>query len=85
MQLLMLHISNNVLLNAFVVVANVCIKKRRRKKGKAIPVTGRRGPYSSKTMRLPRSVDNRITHGGGCQSYTPAAFTPRKIPGTHLC
>jgi hypothetical protein len=32
--------------------------------GKAIPVTGRGGPYGSETSRLPHLLDNRRTDGG---------------------
>jgi hypothetical protein len=34
------------------------------KKGKAIPVTGRGGPYVCETSRLPHFVDSRLTDGG---------------------
>jgi hypothetical protein len=34
------------------------------KKGKAIAVTGRGGPYGSVTSRLPHFLDNRLTDGG---------------------
>jgi hypothetical protein len=34
------------------------------KKGKAIPVTGRGGPYDCKTSKLPHFLDNRLTVGG---------------------
>jgi hypothetical protein len=33
-------------------------------KGKAIPLTGREGPYGYKTSRLPHFLDNRLTDGG---------------------
>jgi hypothetical protein len=33
-------------------------------KGKAIPVTGRGGPYGCETSRLPHFLDNRLTDGG---------------------
>jgi hypothetical protein len=31
---------------------------------KAIPVTGRGGPYGCETSRLPHFLDNRLTDGG---------------------
>jgi hypothetical protein len=34
------------------------------KKGKAIPVTGREGPYGCETSRLPHFLDKRLTDGG---------------------
>jgi hypothetical protein len=55
-------------------------------KGKAIPVTGRGGPYGSETSRLPQFLDNRLTDGGEFVSLTHRPrFTPRKIAGTHFC
>jgi hypothetical protein len=55
-------------------------------KGKAIPVTGRGGPYGCETSRLQHFLDNRLTDGGDVVSLTRGApFTPRKIPGTHFC
>jgi hypothetical protein len=41
---------------------------------------------SGRTVRIPRFVDNRLTDGGEVASLTRRTlFTPRKIPGTHLC
>jgi hypothetical protein len=55
-------------------------------KGKAIPVTGRGGPYGCETSRLPHFLDNRLTDGGEVVSLTRRSpFIPRKIPGTHFC
>jgi hypothetical protein len=34
------------------------------KKGNAIPVTGREGPYGCETSRLPHFIDSRLTDGG---------------------
>jgi hypothetical protein len=47
-------------------------------KGKAIPVTGRRGPQGCETSRLPHLVDNRLTDCGEVVSLTrrPAALYP---------
>jgi hypothetical protein len=44
--------------------------------GKAIPVTGRGGPYGCETSRLPHFLDNRLTDGGEVVSLTrlPAAL-----------
>jgi hypothetical protein len=40
------------------------------KKGKAIPVTGREGPYCCEKSRLPHFLDNRLTDGGKVVSLT---------------
>jgi hypothetical protein len=46
-------------------------------KGKAIPVTGRGGPYGCETWRLPHFLDNRLTDGGRVVSLTHRPpFTP---------
>jgi hypothetical protein len=51
-----------------------------------IPVTGRGGPYSCETSKLPHFLDNRITDDGEVVSLTRRApFTPRKILGAHFC
>jgi hypothetical protein len=36
---------------------------KKSKQGKAIPVTGREGPYGCETLRLPHFLDNRLTDG----------------------
>jgi hypothetical protein len=57
-----------------------------KKKGKAIPVTGREGPYGCETSRLSHFLDNLPTDSGEVVSLTRRpSFTPRKIPGTHFC
>jgi hypothetical protein len=59
---------------------------RGKKKGKAIPLTGRGGPYGCETSRLPHFLENRPTDGGevvGLTRWPP--FTPKKIPGAHFC
>jgi hypothetical protein len=38
--------------------------------GKAIPVTGRGGPYGCETSRLPDFLDNLLTDGGKVVSLT---------------
>jgi hypothetical protein len=59
---------------------------RMKEKGKAIPVTGRGGPYGCETSRLPHILDSRLTDGGEDVSLTSRPpFTPRKIPGSHFC
>jgi hypothetical protein len=58
----------------------------RKKKGKALPLTGREGPQGCETSRLPHFLDNRLTDGGEVVSlmcWQP--YTPRKILGTHFC
>jgi hypothetical protein len=54
--------------------------------GKAIPITGRGGPYGYERSKLPHFLDNRLRDGGKVVSLTRRPyFTPRKIPGTHFC
>jgi hypothetical protein len=58
-----------------------CVKKT----GKAVPVTGREGPYGCETSRLPYFIDIRRTDGGEVVSLKRRPpFTPRKIPGTNF-
>jgi hypothetical protein len=40
------------------------------KNGKAVPVTGREGPYGCETSRLPHLLDSRIIDGGKVVSLT---------------
>jgi hypothetical protein len=55
-------------------------------KGKIIPVTGRGGPWSCETSRLPLFLDNRLKDGGGGLSALLAGrHKGRKFPGTHFC
>jgi hypothetical protein len=56
-------------------------------KCKAIPVTGRGGPYGCETSMLPHFLDNRLKDGGEIVSLTrrPLFVAHRKIPGTHFC
>jgi hypothetical protein len=50
-----------------------------KKKGKAIPVTGRGGPYACERSRLPRFLDSRLTDGGEVRSLTRRPpFTPQE-------
>jgi hypothetical protein len=54
-------------------------------KGKAIPVTGRGGPDGCETLRLPHSLDNRLTDGGKLSALrADRPLPPMKIPGTHF-
>jgi hypothetical protein len=62
------------------------IKQHVNVQGKAIPVTGRGGPYGCETSRLPKFLDNRLTDGGEVASLMRRpTFTPRNIPGSHFC
>jgi hypothetical protein len=62
------------------------LKSEYKKKGKTIPVTGRRGPYGCETSKLPHFLDNRLREDGEFVSLTRRPpFTSRKIPGTHFC
>jgi hypothetical protein len=57
-----------------------------KKKGEAIPVTGHGDRQGCETSRLPHFLDSRLVDGGEVVSLTRRPpFTPRKIPGTHLC
>jgi hypothetical protein len=51
------------------------------KKGRTNPVTGRGGPYSSETSRLPRFIDYRLTDDGEVVSLTsrPPALYSQEI------
>jgi hypothetical protein len=61
-------------------------RHKEHKKAKAIPVTGRKGPWGCETSRLPHFLENRLTDGGEVDSLTRRPpFTPRKIPDTHFC
>jgi hypothetical protein len=49
------------------------------KKGKAIPVTGREGPYGWETSRLPHFLRSRLADGGEVVSLTRRpTFTPQE-------
>jgi hypothetical protein len=51
-------------------------------KGKAIPVTGREGPYGCETSRVPHFLDNRLTDGGEVDSLklrTDQRAEPRNV------
>jgi hypothetical protein len=49
------------------------------KKGKAIPVTDRRGPQCFETSRLPHFLENRLTDGGEVVTLTRRPpFTPQE-------
>jgi hypothetical protein len=50
-------------------------------KGKAVPVTGREGPYGGETLRFPHFLDNRLTDGGEVVRHAPATLYP---PGRFL-
>jgi hypothetical protein len=64
--------------------------KKKKKKSKAIPVTGRGGLEGCEMLRIPHCLDNRLTDGGKVVSpMHPPHFTPQKrylsISGTHFC
>jgi hypothetical protein len=62
------------------------VSEMKRVKSKAIPVTGRGGPYCCETLRLPHFLDSWLTDGGEVASSTrPPHFTLRNILGTHFC
>jgi hypothetical protein len=49
------------------------------KKSKAIPVTGREGPWGCERSRLPHHLDNRLTDGGKVVSLMRRPrFTPQE-------
>jgi hypothetical protein len=55
-------------------------------KGKAIPVTGRGGPWGCEKLKLSHFQDNRLTDGDKAVSPTRLPpFTLRRITGTHFC
>jgi hypothetical protein len=54
-------------------------------KGKAIPVTGRRGPQGCEMPRVPHFLYIRFTDGGEVSLKRRPPFTARKILGTHFC
>jgi hypothetical protein len=50
----------------------------KKKKGKAILITGAGGPEACETSRLPYFLETRLTDGGEVVSHPP-----RKISGPH--
>jgi hypothetical protein len=61
-------------------------KDCKKKKDKAIPVTGRGGPYDCEALRFLHFLDYHFTDGGEIISLTRRPpFTARQIPGTHFC
>jgi hypothetical protein len=59
---------------------------RKERKRKNFHVLGRGGRYGCETSRLTHLLDNWLRDGGEVVSLTRRPpFTPRKIPGTHLC
>jgi hypothetical protein len=56
-----------------------------KQKGKAIPVTGRGGPYGCETSRLSHFLDNRLTDGGEVSLTHCPPFSLTNSPGTNFC
>jgi hypothetical protein len=58
----------------------------RNMEAKAVPLTGREGPYGRETLRLQHFLYIQLQDGGDIVSLTRLLpFTVRKIPGTHFC
>jgi hypothetical protein len=56
--------------------------KKERKRGKAIPLTGRSGQQGCDTSRLPHLLENRVTDGGEVISIMrQPPFTPGRFLG----
>jgi hypothetical protein len=51
----------------------------RKKKPKAIPVTGSGDTYGCETSRLPHFLDNQLTYGGEAVNLTAALYTPGRF------
>jgi hypothetical protein len=56
--------SKNTRSKTFRLVANFILKTNSTLKAKAIPVTGRGGPYGCEILRLSHFLENRFTDGG---------------------
>jgi hypothetical protein len=56
-----------------------------KKKGKAIPVTGREGPWCCETSRLPHFLYTIGSQTAVRLSAGGRPLPPRKIPGTNFC
>jgi hypothetical protein len=54
------------------------------KQSRNSPGVARCGPEGSTRFRLPDFVTFGMWRWWGCQPHTPAAFTPRNVPGTHF-
>jgi hypothetical protein len=55
-------------------------------RSKAVPVTGRGGPYGREKSRLSHFLESRLIDGGEVVSLKRRSpLTPRKIPGIPSC
>jgi hypothetical protein len=61
--------------------SQLALINKKKKKGKAIPVTGHEGLYDCETSRLPHFLDNRLTDG--CKAVS--ALLLERCSGTHFC
>jgi hypothetical protein len=52
---------------------------------KAVPVTGRGGPYGSEMLRIPHCTDNRLTHGAEVVSPRTSRALLTTASGTRFC
>jgi hypothetical protein len=52
--------------------------KGKKKRGKAVPVTGHEGPQGCETLRLPHFLDSQLTNGREVVSLAPAALYPQE-------
>jgi hypothetical protein len=59
--------------------------QKKKKIGKAIPVTVRGGPQGYESSRLQHFLHNRLTDGGDVGLTRRPPLTPSNIPGTRFC
>jgi hypothetical protein len=74
------HENTHLKIKVYLVWASSSIRGKKVRKGNAIPVRGRGGPYGCETSRLPRLLDNLLTDGGEVVSLMHRLpSTPRKF------